>query len=543
MYNVVDLFAGAGGLSLGFEMTGKFQVVAVVENNKYAKETYIHNNPKVQAYEDIRILDFKCILDRNSKVDLVIGGPPCQGFSNANRQKRKIINGNNELVKKYVEAIKVLEPSIFVMENVKSIESSKHAFYLSYKERHYIVDELKVQTQNKQIIIYDRVTHLEEIMEFILENDTKKYVLEEEMLYQIRALIKKGYEIEKYLSKRANCEGIYQIIQFLQHHHNEDNWYMTVVNEIKNELNTVLCTKNITDKSIRLLEEFFDVQKMMASIEELKKHNAIYKIQQNHNQIVAEIETYIVIDYIKAAFNYLGYKIEGKVLNAAEYGVPQKRERYILIGIKKEALQNKTIEMPEPIISNENKYNTVKDAIKDLEDFNPSIKSMGDKIRRNVVPSVNSYYSEVILDSDIIYNHVCTDTRAKSKERFKRIEQGKNFHSLPDSMKDTYSDPTRTQNTIYKRLGYEQPADTVVNVRKSMWIHPIKNRAISAREAARLQSFPDSYKFIGTKDAVYQQIGNAVPPLLGRAVAESVLKLLDDEPNMYLKEIYEKYNK
>ena len=69
------------------------------------------------------------------------------------------------------------------------------------------------------------------------------------------------------------------------------------------------------------------------------------------------------------------------------------------------------------------------------------------------------------------------------------------------------------------------PSDTVVNIRKSMWIHPVFNRAVSAREAARLQSFPDDYIFYGTKDSVYQQIGNAVPPILGRAVAEKVLEL------------------
>jgi len=61
-----------------------------------------------------------------------------------------------------------------------------------------------------------------------------------------------------------------------------------------------------------------------------------------------------------------------------------------------------------------------------------------------------------------------------------------------------------------------------------MWIHPKINRAVSIREAARLQSFPDSYIFKGTKDAQYQQVGNAVPPLLGKAIAEKVLELLEE---------------
>ena len=76
-----------------------------------------------------------------------------------------------------------------------------------------------------------------------------------------------------------------------------------------------------------------------------------------------------------------------------------------------------------------------------------------------------------------------------------------------------------------------------------MWIHPELDRAVSAREAARLQSFPDSYKFFGTKDSVYQQIGNAVPPLLGRAVAESVLELLgNEEAYITLENIYQEMN-
>ena len=66
----------------------------------------------------------------------------------------------------------------------------------------------------------------------------------------------------------------------------------------------------------------------------------------------------------------------------------------------------------------------------------------------------------------------------------------------------------------------------MINVRKSMWIHPTIDRAISVREAARLQSFPDCFVFKGTKDAQYQQVGNAVPPLMAKGIAETVLKYL-----------------
>ena len=145
---------------------------------------------------------------------------------------------------------------------------------------------------------------------------------------------------------------------------------------------------------------------------------------------------------------------------------------------------------------------------------------------------VHTLYNEGILEKNFLIH--------TTSNLIEMIEQGKNFHSLPDELKSTYENPARTQNTIYKRLVYDLPSDTVVNVRKSMWIHPELNRAVSAREAARLQSFPDNYIFFGTKDSVYQQIGNAVPPVLGRAVAEKVLEILGcREEYKKLRDIYE----
>ena len=133
-------------------------------------------------------------------------------------------------------------------------------------------------------------------------------------------------------------------------------------------------------------------------------------------------------------------------------------------------------------------------------------------------------------DQTILHNHVITKTTDIALERFKAIKEGQNFHSLSDDMKsNTYTDITRTQNTIYLRLKYDTPCGTVVNVRKSMWIHPKLDRAISIREAARLQTFPDSFQFFGTKDKQYQQVGNAVPPILAKAIASCLLEMLKNK--------------
>lgn len=537
MYNVIDLFAGAGGLSLGFEMTKKFNMVAFVEKNDNAAKTYLENHPSVERYCDIKKLDFQDILNSVDKIDVVIGGPPCQGFSNANRQRRKIINGNNELVKLYVDAIDKLNPNVFVMENVKTISSDKHSFYLTKKDKNHIINNLKLNIYNKDSILYDRTEYINELFKLISIGDIESYIISNIDLKNLNTIIKKKKDICNYLNKISNYKKIESIIGKLEIREKMPRWYFELINKVKNTLENILYNKNLSDEQIFYLNLFLDIQNLFLGIDELKSESVIFESVLDDNKIIAKMDTYIVIDYINASFEYLGYVLNGNVLNSINYGVPQNRERFILIGAKKDFLKNKKIETPKPIVV-EN-YVTVRNAICDLVEYEASKGSMDYCIEKNNNNIEKDFYRKIILDSDKIYNHVCTDTRSIALKRFEYINQGNNFHSLPDELKGTYTDPERTQNTIYKRLEYDKPSDTVVNVRKSMWIHPIKNRAISAREAARLQSFPDSYKFLGTKDSVYQQIGNAVPPLLGRVVAEKVLNLFNDDPNEYLRDVFQ----
>ena len=220
------------------------------------------------------------------------------------------------------------------------------------------------------------------------------------------------------------------------------------------------------------------------------------------------------------------YTFEWGVLNAADFGVPQKRNRFILIGIKKEIAQN--IEMPKGKFTERN-YRTVQDAIKDIENV-PTVYEVAEDAG---VLLLNDYLptdlTGILRDSPILYNHLITQTKAVAMARFAALNQGENFHSLHKHLKEnTYTDASRTQNTIYQRLSYNKPSGTVLNVRKSMWIHPTINRAVSVREAARLQTFPDSFVFNGVKDSQYQQVGNAVPPMLAKAIAEHLASYLDD---------------
>ena len=112
MHKVIDLFAGAGGLSLGFKQTGKYEIAAAFEINQNAQETYKKNHSGTKVFSDVCSADFVKLGEKLGNIDVVIGGPPCQGFSMANRQKNRIISQNNMLVKQYVRAVKELKLSL-----------------------------------------------------------------------------------------------------------------------------------------------------------------------------------------------------------------------------------------------------------------------------------------------------------------------------------------------------------------------------------------------------------------------------------------------
>lgn len=549
MLKILDLFAGAGGLSLGFEKTEQFEVVAIVENNKNAAKTYLRNHPGLKNYDDILTVNFQQIKKECGDIDVIIGGPPCQGFSNANRQRRKLINGSNELVKKYVEAIKEIRPKAFVMENVKTIASNKHSFCVTHADESYIKEVLKLNIYPKEITLFDGMT-VERVFDLARKYKGKidqLTLISEDDLYFLYNMCKKKKQIKKFLSKQSNTKILGEIISKLIDRESLPDWYNDYTQKAKGIITELLNKKEAENLSwADELMDFWDLHRFYHGVSELEEKDAIFSYSTIGHTIRVKMETYIVIDFIKESFSYLGYEFKGDVLNAASYGVPQTRERYILVGIRQELCKEK-IKLPLPIIESPSNYVTVRDAIEDLMDIEPTTEGMDETQKRTSYPTINSYYRKLVMNENYreVHNHVCTATRETALQRFEQIEPGKNFHSLPDELKSSYENPDRTQNTIYKRLNPNLPSDTVVNVRKSMWIHPKFNRAVSAREAARLQSFPDDYIFYGTKDSVYQQIGNAVPPVLGRAVAETVLKLFDIELNEgeSLAEIYASYTK
>ncbi|MEK4458145.1 DNA cytosine methyltransferase [Paenibacillus sp. FSL R10-2748] len=526
--NTVDLFAGAGGLSLGFMRTGQFDFKAAVEYDKHAARTYTENHEGVEVLQkDATTISFKQeIKEKYSNIDVVIGGPPCQGFSNANRQKSSLISGNNQLVQEYVRAIEELDPTAFVLENVKTLESSKHFFFVGIGNREE-VHILGIPTKKEKVVLCsgEEATAL---VIGVVENNVPidRFRMAEEGYAMLSTLIKFSRtekRATKYVEEKK--DKLHKLLENWDGFHQgfgNRNWeafygetreiILGYVNERRNYL-----------EYFERLKTLIEVEQAFERIHELEENRIEFEIQSSEIRTVASVDTFTVKDYLEHKFKALGYQTRKAILNAANFGVPQTRERFILIGIKSEKVGESGVELPSPIFKAES-YFTVRDAIEDLEKLEPSIQANAPQIQNVFLGG--SKLANLLNNRDSIANHVVTDTGEEAMKRFKALAQGDNFHKLDKSLKSTYSLPERTQNTIYLRLRYDQPSGTVLNVRKSMWIHPTLDRALSIREAARLQSFPNSFVFYGSKNSQYQQVGNAVPPLLGQAIAECLLKQL-----------------
>lgn len=538
--SAIDLFAGAGGLSLGFLQTECFDIKVAVECNKHAKDTYLKNHGEVEIIDNIYNINYKQLIDKHGNFDVVIGGPPCQGFSNANRQRNNLVSTNNQLVNEYIKAIQELKPKAFVMENVKTINSDTHKFFYCDKIKQDI-KELNIHLCN-EVISISEASILPQVFIDLLKssNQLNRYLIGKDYFVKINSILKNAKDSKK-LTKflEDHKKPIEILLKKWDYIHNE-YWceeYKKTFLEIKALLIEYMVNGSNYNHINSSLKAIVENQKAINKIQEIRDNDIILDdVTQENNNICIHVKTYNIINYVLKKFRSLGYQVESGVVNATNFGVPQNRERFIIIGIKND-ISDKKINMPTPILNCSNDFYTIGDALKDIEIYQTSVDVENKGIKKIENLPLNPLQTYLNDNELVLYNHINTNTRETARERFKNLKQGQNFHDLVDNLKSSYSDPTRTQNTIYLRLNYNIPSGTVVNVRKSMWIHPVKDRAISIREAARLQSFPDSFIFCGTKDSQYQQVGNAVPPLLGRAIAEKILELLELQPKVKLADV------
>ncbi len=542
MYKVVDLFAGAGGLSLGFMQTKKYDIKVAFENNPAMQKTYKKNHMGVDVQDDVCLADYNDIQKKYGKIDVVIGGPPCQGFSNANRQKNHAISQNNMLVKQYIRAIRELSPKAFVMENVSMLRSDVHRFYLDEADNELFGQEkYEIQMQSTKLVLLDKA-YMFDCAKTIARSSSAitANIWPEDCYVSLNVVYKMSKNHQKLLKTLKKHKK--KLLEYADIYADEGEKNDIESNDIAlrsyeafSAIKQFFDEKLEADKLKDVIEPAIMIQRMLSKSKEIfDNHLVVDKCDYAENgDLVAYIKSYAVFDYLKALLgtDSNGYEINQDVLCAADFGAPQKRKRFIVIGIKKSLTD--TVQLPIGIFS-EKDYRTVQDAIGDLQNV-PTVTDVAEDIGTPLKKADDiSELGKSLRDTDTLFNHIITKTRETAMERFKVIKQGENFHSLNDSLKtNTYTDANRTQNTIYLRLAYNQPSGTVVNVRKSMWIHPELNRAISIREAARLQTFPDSFIFCGSKDKQYQQVGNAVPPIMAKAIAEKLADQLEQIEKRY----------
>lgn len=224
---------------------------------------------------------------------------------------------------------------------------------------------------------------------------------------------------------------------------------------------------------------------------------------------------------IKEEFLELDYELKYQVLNAVHYGVPQQRERVILVGMK----GKNNYEYPKATHGDGLKpFVTLKDAIGDL----PVIKS-GQAKDYYEKPADHEFLKFVRAEGeDILKEHAAPKNGAHLIKIMETLKDGQSKNDLPEEIR-----PKSGFGNTYAKLWWNKPSTTITRnfacPSSSRCIHPRDSRALSIREGARLQSFPDDYLFYGSDSMKRLEIGNAVPPLLSMEIAKKMLEALKNE--------------
>lgn len=258
-----------------------------------------------------------------------------------------------------------------------------------------------------------------------------------------------------------------------------------------------------------------------------------------------------IVEQIYQLLDKLGYKVHHRILFAGHYGVPQTRYRTIFIAMKN---WHQSILFPEPeyyatsvtnfrgarslcySLSEQDKgrlkpMTTVWDAIGDLPPID-SGNTSGEYIYSTFPLSDFQWYAR--KNSTKITSHFCAKLSDINRKRLKYIPQGGSWRDIPfDLLPAGLKRAKRSDHTKrYGRLEFDSLCSTIMTKCDPHWgsfFHPTQNRTISVREAARIQSFPDTYIFTGSMTQQYEQVGNAVPPLLGKAIGNVILQMLGDK--------------
>lgn len=205
-------------------------------------------------------------------------------------------------------------------------------------------------------------------------------------------------------------------------------------------------------------------------------------------------------------FRELGYNITYKVMLASNYGVPQNRRRAVFVGLRKGEYSFPIPTTKIPI--------TTKEALSDLPEH-----SILDGDLYPILPQ-SEYQKLMRKGADTLYNHQATVHTEQTTRIISMVPDGGNYKDLPEELQQT-----RKVHIAWTRLNSKKPSITIDTGHRHHF-HYSFNRVPTVRESARIQSFPDSFVFTNSKTSQYKQVGNAVPPLMAKAIAEQLLLTL-----------------
>ena len=227
----------------------------------------------------------------------------------------------------------------------------------------------------------------------------------------------------------------------------------------------------------------------------------------------------------------LSYEIKESVMNAKHFGVPQNRERVFLVGMRRDLESEFNWEFPDAELISEDEFLTLEDAIGDL----PKLGN-GEK-KEYYESNPYTFYQKLMRNNSVeLTHHVNGLNGERMLKIMKTVTPGKGKNYINELVEAGKLDEkyflTSGYHNTYGKLWWDRPSSTITNNLSTpsslRCIHPIQNRALTPREGARIQSFPDTFHFIGNKENINSQIGNAVPPLLAMAIAQKLTSFFDN---------------
>lgn len=232
-------------------------------------------------------------------------------------------------------------------------------------------------------------------------------------------------------------------------------------------------------------------------------------------------EEVVILRIIVERLARLGYSTEARLLEAKDYGVPQHRQRLIVVGMR----SGLTFDWPQPTQAPV----TLRQAIGDL----PKLRKTTGSPEMEAAPPRTKFqrHARRNLKGDrTLWDHVTRPVRDDDREAFRILKPGMRYGDLPDHLRRYRSD---IFNDKYNRLAWDAVSRSITAhiAKDGYWyIHPSELRTLTVREAARIQTFPDDFRFAGSRSHAFRQIGNAVPPLLGEVVGAAILRSLRTRP-------------